>query len=727
MRKKVLLLLFSIFLLALPQARAAHLVGGEITYRCTGNNNYEIILRIYRDCLSTGAPFDPKAVITVYRNSNNWVVSNDSVSLLSITQLPVVAPNNCTTLPQTVCTETGIYKYTVQLPPVQGGYTISHQRCCRNNTITNVNNTTSQWGSTYTTTIPSNDNSCNSSPAFAGDPPVVLCLNVDVELDLSANDPDADSLHYELCDILHGGSNSTGSVAPSPAAPPPYLPVPFITGYTVTNPITSAPAFNIDPNTGILKGIPTQVGQFVFAICVQEFRNGNLLSTVRRDFQFNVSNACQAIVARIQDQRLTPQNYCTGGPIQFRNTSISATTYFWDFGDTAVVSDTSRLPNPRYFYADTGSYKVMLVADPHTSCADTTYGIFEVYDSTEVKFTHSGEKCFNANLIDFETSGRYTSNASFQWDFGGNTNVGSTSSDESPKNISWAQPGSYYVSVLVTDFKCSDVYGDTVHIFERPEIGEDVPAGSGCLPHTVQFTDKTKAMGPVEHWWFFGDGGISKIPNPTYTYTSPGTYTVHHMIRSTKGCVDSGYSVYPEVINVYPVPMGGLNWDSQEVLIYDPTFTVRNTSEAYSSSLTILPDGQELLDMKEATFTMEDTGNFEVYHYSYNQFGCVDTVIDTIRVNDPFTLYIPNAFTPDGDGINDLFTFKMSGISEIHLEIYNRWGELVYQSNDPYAGWDGTDRSGRVSPAGVYSFVLVCRAREGATDHVETGTITLLR
>ena len=74
-----------------------------MTYRCLGNNNYEVTLIIYRDCLSTGAQFDSHAVISVY-DKYNVLVANDSVPLLRINQLPLIAPNNCTSLPQTVCT-----------------------------------------------------------------------------------------------------------------------------------------------------------------------------------------------------------------------------------------------------------------------------------------------------------------------------------------------------------------------------------------------------------------------------------------------------------------------------------------------------------------------------------------------------------------------------------------------------------------------------------------------
>ncbi len=708
-------------------AKAAHLVGGEMTYRCLGNNNYELTLIIYRDCLSTGALFDSHAVISVY-DRFNVLVANDSVPILKVDKLPLIAPNNCTSLPQTVCTERGTYVHTFSLPPAVGGYTISHQRCCRNNTISNINNTSSQWGSTFTTTIPSLDNTCNSSPKFNGDPPVVLCQNVPVKLNLGANDLNGDSLHYELCAALHGGGNSGGQIAPNPATPPPYQSVPFLPGYSVQNPISGFPAFIINPYTGELSGTPNQIGQFVFTICVTEYRNGIPLSTTRRDFQFNVTNSCRTIIARIEDQDANPQNLCSGGKIRFQNKSQFAKTYLWDFGDPTTNADTSQLPNPTYFYRDTGTYKVRLIADPNTSCSDTAYALFKVYDSTTVEFTYHGDQCFTKNHLDFTAFGNFTPNATFSWDFGGNTSLGTSSTLQSPQNVTWTKPGTYYVTVTVSEFSCDHSYGDSIDIFTRPEIGEIVPSETGCLPHTAHFIDQTNAMGPVKHWWSFGDGTFSSAPSPTHVYTTPGVYTVEHSIKTLRGCIDSGYTIYQNVIEVFPVPFSNLTWLAKEKTIYEPEFQVSNASTGHTSTFTLLPDRREINNLSETVFTLSDTGNFEVVHISYNQYGCSDTLFDTIRVDDPFTLFIPSAFSPNGDGINDIFTFKMSGISKMYMEVYNRWGEIVYSSSNPYEGWNGHHyNNGKPLPSGVYTYVFIGTVKDGGKEHVSKGHITLLR
>ncbi|MDZ7845716.1 MAG: PKD domain-containing protein [Owenweeksia sp.] len=590
--------ILAVLLLSFDATWATHLVGGEITYTCLGNNDYEIEMIIYRDGMSTGAQFDQQAVISIYDVNNN-LIANRRVDLLTVVNLPLAAPNNCTTLPNNVATEKGLYIDTVNLPPIQGGYVISHQRCCRNNTITNINNSTSNWGTTYTTSIPSMDN-CNSSAKFIDDPPVVLCLNQRVDLDLSAQDSDGDSLYYELCSMLNGGSNTHGNVMPDPAAPPPYMNVPFINGYSISNPITSRPSFSINGSTGILSGRPTQVGQFVFAICVSEYdSNGMRLSTTRRDFQFNISNACKIILSKIKgpagniltyhnpDSALNnPVLHCSGRRVQFESRAQYASSYYWDFGDTAVYNDTSRFANPTFTYRDTGKYLVMHVAEPYTDCADTAYALYNVYDSTTVNFTFTGEVCLDENQFDFQVEGRFSKYASFQWDFDGATNLGGSSTLKEPQDVSWLKPGKHYVRVVMSDFTCQASFGDTVEIFSNPVADEEVEPARVCAPYSTRFFDRSTAYGPVQHFWYFGDGHTSHEVNPTHTYHTPGLYTVEHVIKTFQGCRDSSYSRHQNVIEVLPVPRSDLQVSAEERSIYNPNFEIRNASSHHSATVT---------------------------------------------------------------------------------------------------------------------------------------------
>lgn len=740
MKLKLFFTIFFAFYL-LGSLSAAHLVGGEMSYKCLGNNNYEISLTIYRDCFSQGAPFDPWAIITIYKQ-NGVLYQNDSIPFNnSIQQLPNIPPNNCTVLPQTVCTEKGTYTYTVHLPPTLGGYTITHQRCCRNNTITNINNGSSQWGSTFTIDIPSNDVACNNSPKYKNDPPVVLCLDVPVKLDLSVTETDGDSVFYELCSVLNGGANSAGLIAPNPASPPPYVQIPFIGGFSSSNPIASNPGFTINPVTGQLSGKPNMVGQFVFAICANEYRNGTLLSTNRRDFQFNVSPDCETITSRIRlangsvvsngtpaMARTSGWSTCNGVTLNISNASNNVNSYYWDFGDTATLTDTSRLAAPSYTYPDTGSYTVMLVADPYTACADTSYAYVSLYDRVVTQYNYNGELCFENHALNLFVTSSHSSDAIFNWNFGGNTNFGTNSSVKNPIGVVWDQIGAYYVEVTVEDFGCFGSYGDTIYIYPNPIAGEIIAKGEACIPYTASFFDDSYYFGNAQHFWDFGDGTTSNFVNPTHTYIDPGTYTVTHTIKSLVGCIDSSISVKRDVITVRPVPTSGMQVEPEIQSIYNPVFTLTDESENETNTITYLPNNEVIENLEQESIILEDTGIYPVYHVSYNEFGCADTIIKYLEVYSPFNLFVPNAFTPNGDGINDEFSYTITGVSSSYIEIYNRWGEVVFKSSDPYETWNGkiNNTGGEVIP-GVYTYVIKAEVERNPYTHTKGGVISVIR
>ncbi|MFZ9156238.1 MAG: hypothetical protein ACO22A_07790, partial [Schleiferiaceae bacterium] len=246
-------------LLASFASGAAHLVGGEITYTCLGSNQYQVKLRIYRDCFSGGAAFDNSVNFSVY-NVAGTLVTNPSVPKGPTISVPAGTGNPCLTTPPNICTEYAEYIATLTLPPVVGGYTISYQRCCRNSTISNITNPGSR-GNTYTVQIPSMDNSCNSTPAFTTVPPIVLCLGDQLNIDASATDSNSDSLYYEFCDIYTGGSS--GNPSPGTASAPPYTTIPFVAPATSAQPIPGTPALSINPQTGIISGVATTAGQYV--------------------------------------------------------------------------------------------------------------------------------------------------------------------------------------------------------------------------------------------------------------------------------------------------------------------------------------------------------------------------------------------------------------------------------------------------------------------------------
>ncbi|MGQ0827456.1 MAG: gliding motility-associated C-terminal domain-containing protein [Bacteroidota bacterium] len=345
---------------------ATHIVGGELNYKCLGNNQYEIRLRVYRDCF-TGVPdFDKPAYVGVF-GSNNALLQKITMTYRGkITLPPTLAQQNpCIKTPTNICVEVTEYIETVTLPPRAGGYQLAYQRCCRNPTIDNLTNPGNQ-GATYYAVIPDQAVSCNSNPLFKNWPPIFLCANQPVVFDHSATDNEGDVIVYSLCSPFHGGT--TGNPQPNPPNNPPYTFVNFKAPYTATDPLGGIP-LSINSSTGLLTGIPTTIGQFVVGVCADEYRNGVLISTTKRDFQFNVV-ACQPDVSAAAASYVSD---CTNHTVTFTNNSIGSTTFSWNFGDPTTTADVSTVAAPTYTYPYVGTFTVTLIAfnNSNPACNDT--------------------------------------------------------------------------------------------------------------------------------------------------------------------------------------------------------------------------------------------------------------------------------------------------------------------------------------------------------------------
>jgi hypothetical protein len=419
--KKVLFTLAALFIVLSGQA--AHLVGGEISYQCVGTNSngniYQIRLTIYRDCNSSGAPFDQQAPITVYGGaSQTTAVTTVNVNRGAIINIPAVISNPCLQTPPNVCTEKATYITNVTLAPSTHGYTIVYQRCCRNQTINNVANSGS-WGSTYHITIPPQDSVCNSSARFISDPPIVMCKDDSLNVDFSVNELDGDSIFYSLCQPLHGGSQN--SPAPNPPSAPPYNSVPFVFPYSAGYPMPSNPQISVNSSTGILSGTPIGTGQYVFAVCAEEYdSNGVLLSTLRRDYQFNVTTCQSNVIADPTPQIFQPNTICNGTTIRIPDSSYNGTDYLWLWNDPNNPGASSTGRNPSYTYSDTGTYTIQLILNPGWPCTDTAEVVYELYNPVRPKFSFSGPVCFDENLITFQNQSSNGGHATASWDFGGN-------------------------------------------------------------------------------------------------------------------------------------------------------------------------------------------------------------------------------------------------------------------------------------------------------------------
>ena len=719
--KYLRLILFTILFIPAFIGHSTHLVGGEIYYEKLGGDLYKVSLIVYRDCYNGIPELDATVNISIYEGTKLITVIRPA--LLTKTKLPSDIYDSCFSVPSGVCVERGYYEYIVALPQNRIGYTLTWQRCCRNGSIKNIPNP-GDWGSTITTDVPTRDSfPTNSAPVFNKRPPIAICLGSDFKFDNSATDIDGDSLVYELCDVLHGGgtsqSNPTGPSGPVPATPtaPAYMTVPWNPGYSATNPIDGKPNFSIDPVTGLFTGTPILLGQYVFGICVKEYRDGKFVGVTRREYQVNIKACFSQTVAAI----FAPTK-CNGLDLTFKNDSRKSTSYLWDFGDPSVNNDTSRADIGKYVYPDSGTYKIRLIANPGSGCADTVFETINIYHGVEADIQTIPDKCETNPVFDFFAAGKYQSYTNMKWTFGGATP--DTSNEVNPKNITYPDTGRYLVTLSYEHKGCRSSVSKYATVF--PNLIPDfyIRNNSGCTPLQVQLEDRSQAWTDVHTIW--------KVDNETYTdsikrftFTEPGEYVISHQAFTKSGCRDTLPPQF-KVINVFSGPTAGFDISETEVSIFDPTVSIIDKSYNRKNCILYLGD-EDVTANCNATHKFTKPGKYKVSQIVKNDNGCTDTASSTVEVTNEFAFFIPSTFTPNNDGLNEIYKPILIGVKEIEFTIYDRWGTIVFQTSELHKGWNGKKKND-LDDAPVGTYVYKIRAKDFLNEfHFYSDNVYLVR
>lgn len=547
--------------------QATHIVGGETYYDYLGGNNYRIVMKVYRDCINGVPNFDglpnndgsiTPCTINIF-DAQGVLIETIISTPAPKTPVPGNINNPCITPPTDICYEEAVYTEIVNLPPKIGGYTIVYKRCCRNNSILNLISPGSS-GATYWEHIPGPETALvNSSPRFNDFPPIYICNGLPIEFNHGATDPDGDELVYSICSAYNGLDNCCPYIGvpngcspgcPTVNDPPPFQNVSYESPYNGSYPMSSSPALNINAATGFLDGIPDINGQWVVAICVQEFRGGVLIGTHTRDFQFNVVQCAVASSAAIANQTV----YCEGFQVDFNNlsyTSVSGTpTYSWDFGDQTTSADTSHLFEPTYIYPDTGKYAVELVMNEGMPCSDSTTVEFYIYPPLAPDFIMSSPSaCFTNNSFDFSATGIFAPYASIEWDFGAGA-MPPTSTNLIQNNVHFSQGGSIPITLTVTQAICSENVTKNIVIYNpQAQIGSQTDLCGGFQMNFQNLS--VSSIGTPFYSWNFGVlntlADTSHLFEPSYTYADSGKYEV--VLTMTEGpCSDTStvdFYIYP--------------------------------------------------------------------------------------------------------------------------------------------------------------------------------------
>jgi gliding motility-associated-like protein len=430
-----------------------------------------------------------------------------------------------------------------------------------------------------------------------------------------------------------------------------------------------------------------------------------------------------AYVATVMDLPISDFDFtipCEGQPTIFTDLSNdpNGTIIYWewDFGDGSPVDNSQ---NPQHQYAVAGNYDVTLVVASEYGCYDTIQQTVTIYPSPTADFTF-GLECGGVpvDLVD-QSIGNIVD---YEWIFNGNT-------------ISTAQDTAYVFPtdtdthpvtlVVTTNLGCVDSI--TQNVVTRPVVNFDFGPfeTAGCPVMEVAFFENSTVTsgGTIVNWlWDMGDGSYSFSPSPIHYYEDEGQYQVSLQVITDEDCVYSDTLMYS--IIVYPQPQAGFTYAPIDINILDPEVTFTNTSQGAQDVEWYFGDF-DYSNEWHPIHTYEDTGYFEVSQTVYNEFGCSDTVYQTLYVSGVFVAYAPNSFTPNGDGINDVFNVSGYGITSYELLIFNRWGEKIKTITSPSDGWDGTYR-GEECQDGVYTWKLRAIDFE-EIPHEMVGHVSLIR
>jgi PKD repeat protein len=370
--------------------------------------------------------------------------------------------------------------------------------------------------------------------------------------------------------------------------------------------------------------------------------------------------------------------------VVFSNTSTNAAFYIWNFGD----GNTSSLLAPSHIYTQAGTYTITLIAQSSGGCTDSIKSQITVYPLPEAAFKQSSDtSCTVPILVNFSNAS--TGATSYAWNFG-NGQVASNVNG----NAAYGANGTYTIQLIsTTSFGCSDTATSHFLVSPAPVANFSIGTLSGCQPLAVTFANQSQPG--ITYSWSFGDGGHSQLTSPTYVYNSPGTYSVQLTATSAAGCSNS-QTISPGV-TVLPTPEASFSYN-QQLSGGKPVGTIAfvNTSTGGLSNSWNFGDQGTSKD-PNPVHQYAAIGDYMAQLIVTNSAGCSDTVNQKVLVEYFQGLFVPNAFIP-GSSFGEAAIFKPKGKSlrTYHIQIFNTWGTLLWESTaldangSPAEFWDGT-------------------------------------
>ena len=426
-----------------------------------------------------------------------------------------------------------------------------------------------------------------------------------------------------------------------------------------------------------------------------------------------------------------PPAGCDPVVVTFSNTSTSATpmTYLWTFSD----GTTSTAQNPTHVFTPAGVYGFSLSVFTNQNCIDTSNvnaaNSITVAPSpiADFNYTSANGMCFNGNNFSFTNSSIFPIPGNVSWNFGGNASI-QTSTSQTVPNITYNAPGIYPVTLIAFQNGCNDTITKNIEIYENPIAAVDPLIAVGCDPLTVNFINSSTAASNISYFWNFSDGTSSTEASPTHIFSPPNIYSYTLTIKTNNLCIDSSQIISVSSITVNPTPISSFTASPIVTSIFDPDVSFFNTSPTTNIINWTYNFGDGLTSNEvNPNHTYATWGDYNVTQTITNNYACSNTSSILIRILPEFRFWIPNAFTPGNkDNLNDVFKPIVIGVKNYTFLIFNRWGQLIFKTDDPVAGWNGTFNN---QPCTDDVYIWKCEFLNIVSDERESrvGHVTLVR
>jgi gliding motility-associated-like protein len=392
--------------------------------------------------------------------------------------------------------------------------------------------------------------------------------------------------------------------------------------------------------------------------------------------------------------------------------------YYWDYGDgTQEVSDEFGV---RHYFSNTTetdlTMNIRLVTESSLHCYDTAYLALDVYASPEANFLVSPPADTFPDARFYLLNNTAGERWHYEWDFGDSRR----SEVKDPGTIQYEAPGNYYVNLTASSEHCRDSISKLINVYPAPPVASFKSIDPGCMPHTINFINSSTYAD--SYLWEFGDGSISTAKEPTYTYYEPGIYKVKLTVTG-----EGGEASMTDTARVYILPNSFFDLAPRYVYVNDEPVNFFNLSDHADRFEWDFGDGETSEELNPKHVYKEE-GTYDITLKVWTENECFDLyVMETaVYVEPSGKVEYPNAFRPMSP-IEENREFSpgiIDHVDEYHLMIFNRWGELIFESFDQETGWDGYYK-GQLAKQDVYIWKVKGSYTDGR-GFEKSGDVTLL-